>query len=446
MNQILTVARMIFRMQTRRGVLLSLLLCCAAVGAVVFLMPERLGSPQEDLKIRLLYSLSLSSGFVSLVTLCLACFGIRAQLDAKNLHLMDTLPLGRSRTWLGQWLGYTGVAVLMQASALLGVALSILFHLRQLDPAARQLCQAQLLEIKAEARPILPADLDLVRNFCRRHPLKWEGKPVALEDIDKTQLQNLFGLACDEVQNVAAGASGNWRFDLGQGRPRDGLELEYQAQCAAREKAIKGEWVVLDSSGTELRRDKVEFPAWSLQKLQIPAGVIGETRLTLRFNNLSGQTLTFQRQAGLALRAPQSSLWPTLVAAFGFAAIHLGVAVAVGLCCGTALTFSVAAFSSIVLFTLGLTQSFFREVIEDFQFAMFLTWDEKLTLSMLDLCTFLTRGLESPAWQEALAAGIALPAVQLWQQWLPIALLYGIGAALLGCVILERKELDYLQV
>ncbi|MEN9361590.1 MAG: hypothetical protein RL095_3125 [Verrucomicrobiota bacterium] len=446
MNQIFTVARMVFRMLTRRGVLLSLLLVCALVGGVIFLMPERLGTPGEDLRIRLLYSLTLSSGFVSLVTLCLACFGIRAQLDAKNLHLMDTLPLSRSRTWLGQWLGYSAAAVLMQAAALAGIAGAVLLHLRVLEPVARQVCLKQVLEVRAEARPIVPPDLELVKDFCRRHPLKWEGKPVDLEYVDKRSLYELFGRAADEIQNVAAGKTGQWRFDLAQGRSVEGMEIEFQAQGPVRDKAVKGEWHLLDSTGTELWRGPSEFPVWSTQRLAIPAGVTQETRLTLRFHNLSTQTLTFQRHSGLALRAPQSSLWPALLSAFAAASIHLGVAVAIGLCCGTALTFSVAAFSSIVLFSLGLIQPFFREVIEDFRFAMLLSWDEKLTLSMLNVCTYLTRGLESPAWQEALAAGIAPPNLQIWQEWLPMAGLYGVGAALLGCLVLERKELDCLQV
>jgi len=114
MNKNLTVARLSFKLLLRQGSLKGLPLIIIALCAFTFFSASNdSGILIDELKLKTLYSFSISYTFLSVAVIALTCFTIRRQIDSRNIYQLCSLPLSRFNIWLGQALALFTASLLL---------------------------------------------------------------------------------------------------------------------------------------------------------------------------------------------------------------------------------------------------------------------------------------------------------------------------------------------
>ncbi|WDE95948.1 hypothetical protein PQO03_09495 [Lentisphaera profundi] len=102
MKKALTVCKLCLRLLLRKGSNKGLALLIVAIALFSFFSTKHNGVLVEELKVRVLYSFSITYTFLSIAIIALTCFTIRRQIDSRNIHQLCSLPLSRINIWLGQ--------------------------------------------------------------------------------------------------------------------------------------------------------------------------------------------------------------------------------------------------------------------------------------------------------------------------------------------------------
>ncbi|NQZ58901.1 MAG: hypothetical protein HRT88_15730 [Lentisphaeraceae bacterium] len=439
MNQALVVMRMTLRLIMRKGTLWGMLAIIIALSTLTFSVARSDGILVKELEIRLTYSYGLTYSLLSLMIIALSCFTIRSQIDAKNIHLMSSMPINRKWLLLGQAFALIVVAFVCEVVLMSSLAFNSWYFSRSFDADAISLAKEKYFQPKRFVLPDYKERKELTIEYCEKYKIDLTG----ISDVD---WENNHRNALMEEQFVAGGKSKSWSFSLDE-NPQQGetLAIIYRFQKAKRSEKITGLFKMTSSDASTYFEKEIEAHQYSEGKVEIPIADIplsGNFKIT--FTNKGGSSVILTR-TGLKVAFVKGSLSENMLKSVICQMGHLSVAVVVGLCAGVGLTFSVASFLVMMLYLLSVGQGLFDVVIEDMKFAFEMTFLDQLVIAVMEGGTWLTKGLQPPAVIDAISSGVNIDWTYILTAWLPVTLCYGLVAFLLGGYMLNSKELDKVQ-
>ena len=325
----------------------------ALLGAAVLLLPIQLkgdGTDAGTLRMVLTWTLGTALALLSLATLWAGCAALSGDIEGKR-HAGAAVSSARPfELWRGRWLGL----VLLDA-ALLALVLAAVFvqvRARGLGPE------------KTQVRRYLPfdgtvfeeeVDRILERAIAARppddRPAADDPRRAAMRDVVRRELggDSFLALAPDEERR--------WRFRLPDARIRGpGADFEFSFLSSyGDQQGVRGTLRLLAGDGRELARREVTPDDNGFFRIPFDEGMFanalrgGET-VDAVFGNAEGAggasvLLRYDRAARLSV--PDGGLAENLFWRAGPAMLSLlALLAALGLSCGCALSFPVAAFAA----------------------------------------------------------------------------------------------------
>lgn len=477
MANIWSIAKLTFRLPFRSNGGQGVLLLCAGVAAVTFAASQGDGTLSNELPLRLRYALHFSMTLLSLSLLWYACVCMRADIDAKRLHLLTSYPVKRRDIFLGKWLGLFMFSLLGILACLVTVGLcSWVLLAKHPDKATRAKVLASTLRVQKECFQ----DTAYLRQYAN------EEATAKIEDLRlKGELQTdrpeaelnreLRVEALKKLQVVEPYGARIWRFDLGP-IPRHAETFTLVLRCYASEKRlpVRCSWGVGHPGRLPWGKTTTIHP-YSSYKVEVPMRMIPENgRFFVAFKNESDRELVFYHKTSVRVYYDSGSLWGNLVRFVLPMAAHLAAVIAVGLTVAAAFTMSVASFVGLVLYCVALAAPFFERFLADLASDGETQIWEAPAAVLIRIGLFFTTGLEQPNVIAPLSGAIAIDVGQIGMNitraagralYFPVRLfsesaynslgstgidlatgfvLYLALVAGLGMFLLTRKELDRL--
>lgn len=442
MKQIYAIARSTFHLLFQRGTGWGIWAATSSLAIFIFANCKADGILLHELQLRIRYSMVFSTVLLSLCTLFIACLSIRRDIDQKIMQALTASKLHRYQIWLGKWVGLTVFAWLTFALTLICVSAASFVAIRAWEPDSKSLKTAYsaLGRCYRDWRPEqLPLHIQTKQEFRRRERLgllpenrtEWAIKNDLKKEIRRTE------------QYVEPDASKTWQFDVKQ--PPDYGEtftLEYTFFSEERRSRVSGIWTISakDAPG-KYTALTTNYP-YSTGQISVPVSVIPpDGKLTVTFEGKDSPHLIFPRDSGIRILCDDGSLAQNILQLCIPLFIHLGAVTATGLAVAVPFTLPVAVFAALVLYLLATTGRFFGSVVED------LTWGDPGLMKTISVTVIrggisLAQGLRIPPVMGRFSEGISLNFVPLAMEWGGSALIYSILLALLGMILLTRKELD----
>lgn len=332
----------------------------ALLGAAVLLLPVQLkgdGTDAGELRMLLTWTLGTAVVLLSLSTLWAGCAAVSGDVEGKR-HAGAAVSSARPfELWFGRWLGLVALDAAVLALVLLAVFVQV--RARGLGPDA------------TAVRSYLPADPDSSEAEARRMlgyalaTMPPDKRPEPGSDREAAMLQSVRRqLADDSFLPLEPGQERRWRFRLpwagGKRRLLEGdhAELEFSFLSSyGEQQGVRGVLRLLAADGREIvRRDVTNddngFFRIRLDRNAIMRTLNGGDILEAVFENAegeSGASVLLRHHGGARLAIPAGGLKANLFRAGVAILALLSLLAALGLSCGCALSFPVAAFAATAL-------------------------------------------------------------------------------------------------
>ena len=321
----------------------------ALLGAAVLLLPVQLkgdGTPAGTLRMLLTWTLGTAVALLSLSTLWAGCAAISGDIEGKR-HAGAAVSSARPfELWLGRWLGL--VALDAAVLALVLVAVFVQVRARGLGPADTAV-RAYL--------PIDPAsfeaEVDRVLGYAigRMPP---DRRPDGDPDRRAAMRESVRGdLGSDSFLPLEPGEERHWLFRLPERAPAAEFEFSFMSSYGDKQ-GIRGHLSLVAGDGGVLAdrpvtTDDSGFFRLPLGKEALDAARRGGGTVEAVFWNEEGEdgaAVLLRHDRAARLSVPAGGL-PANLAAAGLAILALlSLLAALGLACGCALSFPVAAFAA----------------------------------------------------------------------------------------------------
>ena len=441
MNQVFNIAKMTILMTFRRGTLPAALIVIAVLSTVIFNIARSDGELSNELEIRLTYSYGMTYSILSLIIISLACFTIRSQLDAKNIHMLTSYPIQRKWIFLGQGIGVLFIGVL----SLIVLVISLYANAAVLkgNYTDEQISEASDLIFNSRRKviPYYPSKRDLTLTYAEKNS-------IDVKALNEIQWDVVYERALANEQIIEPGKSKSYIFSLGEspGGEKEEVNFNFRFQQAEKRNKINGILEISSDNTAISYKQKIEAEQYQFQKVSVPAKYIpADGNFTLAFTNTSDKS-TILTRSGLNCSYQSGSFGKNLIKALISQVFHLSVVTAVGLTAGLGLTFSVATFIVIMLYVMSIMEGVIAVVAEELQFVAVIDFWDKAVMSIMEISLWVTKGLQPPDVISNISSGILLENSYLFLEWLPSVFVYGFIAVIIGLRIFENKELDKIQV
>lgn len=438
MSHALIIMRLTLRLILRKGTLWAMLAIIVGLSTMIFYMARSDGSLAKELEIRLSYSYSMTYNLLTFMIIALSCFTIRYQIDAKNIHLMTSMPVQRKWIVLGQALALVTLAFCCQLVLLGSLLLNSWFFSSGYKADELSSAKEKYFNLKKEVLPQLKSRKQLTLEYAKRNEVVLDG--IKPEDWDA-----LLQSALREEQLIGKGQAREWKFDLGE-QPQKGktVSLTYRFQKAKKRSPVEGTFEMIAAGESLYYRQQIKAHQYSIGAIAIPIDQIPVNgRFSIKFTN-TGDTSVILSRSGLKCRFEKGDFTQNLIKTVLLQTGHLGVVALVGLFAGIGLTFSVASFMVIMLYLLSAGQGLFVLVVEDMKLWPDLSFLDKLIIHIMEVGMWLTKGM-SPPEVSVFCAGKNIEWSYFLGTWLPLTLFYGLLVFSLASWSLSRKELDKIQ-
>ena len=436
-----TIAKLCIRLLLRKGSIWGLSLGLVGLTALCFTSAKADGSITQELQIRTLYAYGIGYTFVNLAVIALACFTVRNQLDIRNIHQLSALPIQRSAIWLGQSMALFSFAVLLLVLLFSTLFTCSWFYQKSFPDADQAFAKEYFAQPTRVVKPEFLSDYDLIvkrvnesggQLMANMPEEVWNA--IHLQILTKEQRidpneSKIYEIKLDE-QPQSKICQFYFRPQLSVGR-----KIPFKVEILSDKKATPSH--VVESSTMTLQKTYLDFPSNI-----IPA----DGHFFIRLTNKFSKSIAISRSSGVHCIYKDSSMLVNLIKALASQFIHLYISTILGMACGTALTFAVATFSSLVIFCLSISQGFFESIIQDLMFAYDPPFSQILMARLIEACLWITKGLRPPEVIEAIAQNNLIESQTLFIHWLPSTLIYGILLFILGAWILTKKELSKLEI
>ena len=332
----------------------------ALLGAAVLLLPIQLkgdGTDAGALRMLLTWTLGVAVALLSVSTLWAGCAAVSGDVEGKR-HAGAAVSSARPfELWLGRWLGLVALD-----AAVLAVVLAATFvqvRARGLGPdatAVREYLPVDPASFEAEVDRILEDAIARLPPDARP-----DGDPERRAAMRESVRKDL---GSDAYLPLDPGRERRWLFELpwGGGNRRllegDRVDFEFSFMSSyGDQQGVRGRLRLLAGDGLELARRDVTTDDNGSFRIPLDANTIvkalnGGDVIEAVFQNTEGEggaavLLRYDRAARLSV--PAGGLAANLATAFFALLALLSLLAALGLSCGCALSFPVAAFAATAL-------------------------------------------------------------------------------------------------
>ena len=439
MKKALTITRMTLLINIRKGTLWAIALVVILFSSAAFYMTKSDGKLANELEIRISYSYGVTYSILSLMIIALACFTVRSQIDAKNLHMVSSMPLERKWIFAGQAFALVIISFISELVLVGTVMANSWFFSSGFSEQERQTVFEKYSTTRREVRPFYIKKRQVALNFAKE-------QGIDVSELNGTEWYELYHNALRRETLIGEGVSKIWQFDL-EDIPMEGetVKLLYKFQKGNKRSPIKGVFELTSPGYNIYFKKEIEAHQYAQGAVEIPINFIPDNgRFEVKFTN-SGTNSVVVSRSGLIFSYSKGTLWENINKCFLSQTFHLSVSSLVGLCAGIALTFSVATFMVIMLYLIATGQPVFQLVMQDYEFYAETTFMDAVVNSIMAAAIWLTKGLQAPELVSNISSGLNIGWDYLLGSWFPAVAIYGVLASVLGAVMLTKKELDKVQ-
>lgn len=439
MRKALTITKMTLLINLRKGTLWAIALVVALFSTAAFYLAKSDGDLANELEIRITYSYGVTYSILSLMIIALACFTVRSQLDAKNLHMVTSMPLERKWIFTGQAVALIIISLIAELVLLITVFANSWFFSKGYSQPERQVVFEKYFNTRREVKPFYLSKRQVALDYAKE-------QEIDVADLDPIAWYNLYHDALRKETLISPGSSREWKFDLND-VPYEGetVNLIYKFQRGSKRDAVKG-FFELSSPGYNVYfKQEIEAQQYAQGKVELPIEYIPDNGyFEIKFTNTGSNSVVVGR-SGLIFAYKKGTLWENINKCFLSQTFHLTVSSLVGLCAGIGLTFSVSTFMVIMLYLISTGHPVFQLVMKDYEFTANPTFMDGVINNIMSVAIWLTKGLRSPDLAGSISSGLNIGWDYLLQSWFPAVAVYGILAFILGSLMLTNKELDKIQ-
>ena len=332
----------------------------ALLGAAVLLLPVQLkgdGTDAGALRMLLTWTLGTAVALLSVATLWAGCAAVSADIEGKRHVQAAVSPARPFELWLGRWLGLVALDAALLAAVL--VATFVQVRARGLGPdatAVRTYLPPDPAAIEAEARRVL--DYAIAVMPLDKRPEPGSDREAAMLESVRTDL------AGDSFMPLEPGQERRWRFRLPWGDDRrlvegDRADFEFSFLSSyGDQQGVRGALRLLSGDGREIVRREVTTDDNGFFRIPLDTDKImellrnGGDVLEVVFENTEGEggaSVLLRHDRAARLSIPAGGLKANLFRAGLAILAMLSLLAALGLSCGCALSFPVAAFAATAL-------------------------------------------------------------------------------------------------
>lgn len=418
------------------------------------------GSPKAELQIVLTYSIELATLLLSLLTIFLSTWTLCREIQDRQIFSLDTKPVHRWQILLGKWLGL----IIVNATLLLGMALPtyglVMFLESRMQPDEQAEVREELLVGRRGVSPTLP-DLsgDIRKEFQRRKTAGGLSENLTLEQTYEEIKHAVF----QRHQSVLYRFVKTWEFrDLP--KPSDfskGQFLTVRYRFFTINPVIKkqkdGEWQIGHSIDKRRMMDPFRIKGTStvIQEFRIPTDVLPvEGKLLISYKNVdsSEEVVIFPVADGIELLYPTQTFNQNFFNSCLLVLQRVGFLAAVGLACGTFLTFPMAITVAFTGWILCLLSNYMLEIashsllinIKDERLGIGPAWYDEIFRQYLQILFSIFPDFSYYNPVPNLADGREVGLAYVGACFLFLLILRGGAIALLGTWIFHTRELAKL--
>ena len=412
------------------------------------------GTARGFTQILLTYTLGVITVLLGLATLWLSCGTLARDIEDCQIQLIAVKPISRWQIWLGKWLGIVSLDALLLALSGACVVGVLQYRAGHLPAAEQQILRREILVSRGSAKEA-PPDLegDVERTLQQR--LKQAQEGVNIRQV-RGQIREQVKAA---NQIVPPNMLRRWKIDLGVRRftLRDEplfLRVRFYAAQTNAAGTYYGIWEIGPPDSPQRQSTVQRLPANAFQEFTIPPNLWdAQGVLTIDFVNRNEVALLFPLEDGLELLYPEGSFTLNFARGLAIVLCWLALLASLGLAASSLLSFPVAAFVSVSLLGISLSSNTLTSVIENGTVTGMNEETGVAGQSGLDFvvvpCFKLLVGIlnmvqgYSPI--DALSTGRSIPWSQVGLAAAQIVLLLGGLLAIVGMIILTRRELATAQ-
>lgn len=332
----------------------------ALLGAAVLLLPIQLkgdGTDAGALRMLLTWTLGVAVALLSVSTLWAGCAAVSGDVEGKR-HAGAAVSSARPfELWLGRWLGLVALDAAVLAAVLAATFVQV--RARGLGPdatAVREYLPVDPASFEAEVDRIL--DDAIARMPPDARP---DGDPDRRAAMRESVRKDL---GSDAYLPLDPGRERRWLFELpwgrGNRRPREGDRVDFEFSFMSSygdQQGVRGLLRLLAGDGRELVRRDVTTDDNGSFRIPLDANAItqalnGGDVIEAVFGNTEGEggaAVLLRHDRAARLSVPAGGLAANLATAFFALLALLSLLAALGLSCGCALSFPVAAFAATAL-------------------------------------------------------------------------------------------------
>lgn len=328
----------------------------ALLGAAVLLLPLQLkgdGTPAGLQRMLLAWTLGTAVALLSVATLWAGCAAVSGDVEGRR-HAGAAVSSARPfELWLGRWLGLAALDAALLAAVFLATFVQV--RARGLGPAETAV---------RDYLPLDPASFEeevgrVLENAISHLPPERRPDPGDGERLAAMRASVRRDLAGEDYLPLEPGEERHWRFRLPSFRDRGAeaaLEFSFLSAYGDRQ-GVRGRLRLLAGDGGELARRDVTPDDNGF--FVVPLGADATARahrgggtLEAVFENAEpagGAAVLLRHDRAARLSVPAGGLAANLATAYFAVLALLSLLAALGLACGCALSFPVAAFASTAL-------------------------------------------------------------------------------------------------
>ena len=295
MNQVLNIAKMTVLMSFRRGTMPAVLAVVVILSTLIFNIARSDGQLINELEIRLLYSYGFSYSVLSLIAIAIACFTVRAQLDAKNIHLLTSYPIPRKLIFLGQGLGVAFIVFISEVVLFGSILANAWYFSKGADVEVYTSVKEKFVNSRKSAIPEYVSKRDLALKYA-------EENNIDAERLNEVQWSDLYEKAVFNEQSIERGEQKIWYFDTGT-MPLNikDVSIKFKFRQGSKRQKVKGIVEVKGINSATYFKKEIEADQFQLYEIKVPRVNLPEDgQFTLSFKN-EGSYSTIVTRSGLSI-------------------------------------------------------------------------------------------------------------------------------------------------
>jgi hypothetical protein len=409
------------------------------------------GTARGFTQILLTYNLSVITALLGFSTLWLACGTLARDIEDCQLQMVAVKPIPRWRIWLGKWVGI----MLLNATLLLITGASVygllMWRAQKLPPDQRDVLRNEIFVARASLKEPTP-DLDSAADRILKERLAKTPVPPANQPLVRKQILEQLQAG---VQVVPPDHLRRWTLDLGLEKvflvdqPLF-LRVKFHAAQTNATGTYLGLWQIGSPGSPQAVSRPMSLAPDAYHEIRLPPNLFDQNGiLTVTFINRNDTALLFPLEDGFEVLYRQGGFGTNFIRGLLIILSWLGFLAALGLSAASLLSFPVAAFCSLSLLIVAFSSGTLASVVQEGTVtgvnhetgAAAATWIDAVLIPIFKFILKVVGLVQGYSPIEALSTGRSIPWGELFSAWGQVVLLLGGFVALVGMIILTRREL-----